>query len=59
MGLSERTNTLPMLPGTGPGDAAFMTTTLDEVVNWARRSSIWPMPFGTACCAIEMLAAAA
>jgi NADH-quinone oxidoreductase subunit B len=59
MGLSERTNTLPMLPGTGPGDAAFMTTKLDEVVNWARRSSIWPMPFGTACCAIEMMASAA
>lgn len=38
---------------------SWMTTRVDYVVNWARRNSIWPMPFGTACCAIEMMAAAA
>ncbi len=37
----------------------WLTTRLDYVVNWARRNSLWPMPFGTACCAIEMMAAAA
>jgi NADH-quinone oxidoreductase subunit B len=55
MGLSERQG-LPTLPADG-GEATFLTTRLDEVLNWARRSSLWPMPFGTACCAIEMMAA--
>ncbi len=32
---------------------------LDQAVNWARKSSIWPMSFGLACCAIEMMSAAA
>jgi NADH-quinone oxidoreductase subunit B len=41
------------------GEASFITTRLDHVVNWARRNSLWPMPFGTACCAIEMMATAA
>ncbi|MDE2975237.1 MAG: NADH-quinone oxidoreductase subunit NuoB [Gemmatimonadota bacterium] len=43
----------------GAGSPAFLTTRLDFVVNWARRNSLWPMPFGTACCAIEMMASAA
>ena len=34
----------------------FLTTTVNKVVNWGRRNSLWPMPFGTACCAIEMMA---
>jgi len=33
----------------------FITTTVDRVVNWARKSSLWPMTFGLACCAIEMM----
>ena len=32
-----------------------LTTTVDKVVRWARRSSIWPVTFGLACCAIEMM----
>lgn len=35
--------------------ANFMTAQLDKLVNWARRSSLWPVTFGLACCAIEMM----
>lgn len=34
----------------------IITTNLDFLVNWARKSAIWPMTFGLACCAIEMIA---
>ena len=35
----------------------FVATTLDQAIDWARASSLWPMTFGLACCAIEMMAA--
>jgi len=34
----------------------FLTTSVDYVFNWARKSSLWPLTFGLACCAIEMIA---
>jgi NADH-quinone oxidoreductase subunit B len=37
---------------------SVLTTQLQRVVNWARRSSVWPMPFATACCGIELMATA-
>ena len=40
-------------------EKSFVTTTVDYVFNWARKSAIWPMTFGLACCAIEMMAASA
>jgi NADH-quinone oxidoreductase subunit B len=42
------------VPEVNLGDA-FITTQVDAVVNWARRNSLWPFPFGTACCAIEFM----
>ena len=36
-----------------------LTTSVEQAINWARQSSIWPMTFGLACCAIEMMAAGA
>lgn len=35
----------------------FVISTVDYVFNWARKSAVWPMTFGLACCAIEMIAA--
>jgi NADH-quinone oxidoreductase subunit B len=33
----------------------ILTTSLDSLINWARKSSLWPATFGLACCAIEMM----
>ncbi len=55
-----------LTPGRGPevvqtsaGNEPWVATRLDFLVNWARANSLWPMPFGTACCAIEFMATAA
>jgi len=65
MGLNDQGG-LPVHAGAGApqggifsGAPSFLTTRVDAVVNWARENSLWPMPFGTACCAIEMMATAA
>lgn len=43
----------------GRMEEGVVTTTLEQALNWARESSVWPMTFGLACCAIEMMAAGA
>jgi NADH-quinone oxidoreductase subunit B len=50
--------TLPGEALTEPEDLAsgtYLATKLDTMVNWARGNSLWPLPFGTACCAIEFM----
>jgi NADH-quinone oxidoreductase subunit B len=42
-----------------PNDRSVLITSVDYVFNWARKSSIWPLTFGLACCAIEMIASSA
>jgi len=36
----------------------FVTAKLEELVNWSKKNSLWPMPMGISCCAIEMMATA-
>lgn len=44
----------------GPAeDGGFLVTSVDALVNWARRNSLWPLPMGLSCCAIEFMATAA
>ncbi len=56
----------PLQPGHDAGarivaqelqDKGFVLSTVDSLVNWARSGSIWPMTFGLACCAVEMMQA--
>ncbi|MBF0126061.1 MAG: NADH-quinone oxidoreductase subunit B [Magnetococcales bacterium] len=41
------------------GERGFLLTSADTLANWARTSSMWPMTFGLACCAVEMMQAGA
>src|SRR5918996_1473445 len=58
-------NIEPRIPGEPMGlidhkfEDNFITTNVDRILTWARENSLWPMGFGLACCAIEMMAASA
>ena len=37
------------------GSSAMLTTKVETMLAWARKNSLWPLPFGTACCGIEFM----
>jgi NADH-quinone oxidoreductase subunit B len=45
----------PLVTPAGDEELGIFTTTVEKLVQWARRSSVWPVTFGLACCAIEMM----
>ncbi|MBA2286986.1 MAG: NADH-quinone oxidoreductase, partial [Ktedonobacteraceae bacterium] len=44
---------------TRDGEFGILTTQVSKLIDWGRSSSLWPVTFGLACCAIEMMAASA
>src|ERR1051326_2406893 len=57
--LFERLDNASVNNITAAASEGLVLTTLDKAVNWARKNSIWPMSFGLACCAIEMMSMSA
>ncbi len=48
----------PPIAGLKTGEGGIIVSKLDDLLNWARLSSLWPMGFGLACCAIEFMSTA-
>jgi NADH-quinone oxidoreductase subunit B len=56
---SETTTTAEVSVGERQEEGGFVATKLDALINWCRKNSLWPIPLGLSCCAIEYMATAA
>ncbi|HHL53130.1 MAG TPA: NADH-quinone oxidoreductase subunit B [Flammeovirgaceae bacterium] len=62
MGVDNKQAQQPQVPADFPGQVIpagnggnIVVTKLDKIINWSRSNSLWPLTFGTSCCAIEMM----
>jgi NADH-quinone oxidoreductase subunit B len=53
------TESASVVSATGSTEGGFLLTTLQAMVNWCRKNSVWPLPLGLSCCGIEFMATAA
>jgi NADH-quinone oxidoreductase subunit B len=51
--------TKDVVSATGSAEGGFLLSTLQSMVNWCRKNSVWPLPLGLSCCGIEFMATAA
>ncbi len=56
--MAEVTTTHDMLEATGSSEGSFLLSTVQGMVNWCRKNSVWPLPLGLSCCGIEFMATA-
>jgi len=52
-------STKDVVSATGSTEGGFLLSTLQSMVNWCRKNSVWPLPLGLSCCGIEFMATAA
>ena len=55
VGMSQEVTTTQERPLMDSARSYVYTTKLDKIIAWGRKNSLWPMPYGTACCGIEMM----